>query len=227
MENVPIISIIGSRCRPDEEVKFNRWYSDVHIPMLLKYEGLTAVERYKVLTETPEYPTYWAIYHYDNLRAYDDRQKSPSLLAEVQKDMKATWPNGLDIRWRVSYLEHKKWSTSRAVSLSPNTVIHVVGVNGPAPEKDAEFNEWYDNTHVPWLMKTGTIAESIRYRITQESKDYPAYLAVYYFENPKAFEAFSNHPERLAAIKELDEHWPNGIGRMWWVQYQLIKGWKR
>ncbi len=233
----PVINIIGSRCRPEEEAKFNEWYNNTHIPMLMRYEGLKAVERFKILVENPDYSTYIAVYHYDNLKGLEERAKSPSS-AEAAAEVKTTWPEGLDIRWRVSYIEHKKWSTPGASQLSTNTVIHIVGVNGPAPEKDAEFNEWYDKTHVPWLMKTGTISQSARYQITQPNnvsltnlkaliKDYPTYLAVYYFANQKKYEEFSDHPERLAAIKELDEHWPNGIGRMWWVQYQLIKGWKR
>lgn len=224
MDN-PVIDIVASSPRPEDIDKLEPWYADVHVPMLMKY-GVISAERFKALTENPDYPAYLNMYHYANIRGYDERY-SPQASAEISKDVQARWPNGYGIRWRVWYIEHRKWSAPGAASLGTDAVIHVVGVNGPAPEKDAEFNEWYDNTHVPWLMKTGTIAQSVRYRIMQPNKDYPAYLAVYYFENPKAFEAFSNHPERLAAIKELDEHWPNGIGRMWWVQYQLIKGWKR
>ena len=224
MENVPLINIIASNPRPEDIDKLALWYNDVHVPMLMKY-GVKSAERFKILTENPDYPTYLNMYHYANLRGYEERQ-SPQASTKIAKDVQATWPNGYGIRWRIGYKEHKKWSSAGEAALNEKTVIHIVGVNGPCLGKDAEFNQWYDTTHVPWLMKTGTVTEAVRYRITQESKDYPAYLAVYYFENPKAFEAFSNHPERLAAIKELDEHWPNGIGRMWWVQYQLIKGWK-
>ena len=191
--------------------------------MLMRYEGLKAVERFKILTENPDYATYIAIYHYDNVKDMEGRSKSPSS-ADVAADMKATWPEGLDISWRVAYLEHKKWN---AAQLSPDTVIHVVGVNGPANVKETEFDAWYDNTHVPWLMKTGTISQSVRYRITRPNKDYPFYLAVYYFDNQKKYETFLDHPERVAAIKELDEHWPNGIGRMWWVQYKMMRDWKK
>jgi hypothetical protein len=225
MENVPVIHIVASSPRLEDIAKLTLWYNDVHVPMLMKY-GVKSAERFKILTKNSDYPTFLGIYHYENLQGYENRQ-SPAATAEIAKDVQATWPNGYGIRWRVWYVEHRKWSAPGAASLGTGAVIHIVGVNGPGLGKDAEFNRWYDTTHVPWLMKTGTIMQSVRYQIIQPNKDYPAYLAVYYFENPKAFEAFSNHPERLAAIKELDEHWPNGIGRMWWVQYQMMKGWKR
>jgi hypothetical protein len=224
MDN-PVIDIVAGSPRPEDIDKLALWYNDVHVPMLMKY-GVKSAERFKILTENSDYPTFLGIYHYANLRGYEERQ-SPQASTEISKDVQTRWPNGHGVRWHVLYIERKKWSASRLVALSPGTVIHLVGVNGPAPGKDAEFNYWYDNTHVPWLMKTGAVIEAVRYRITQESKDYPAYLAVYYFENPKAFEAFSNHPERLAAVKELNEHWPEGIGSVWRVQYQMIKGWKK
>jgi hypothetical protein len=225
MDNSPIIDIVASSPGPENIDKLERWYQDVHVRMIMKY-GAKSVERFKALTESLDYPVYLNMYHYDNIHGYEERQ-SAQASAEISKDVQARWPNGYGIRWRVWYIEHKKWSVSRPAALSPGTVIHIVGVNGPAPEKDTEFNEWYDNTHVPWLMKTGTISQSVRYRITQPSKDYPAYLAVYYFDNQKKYETFLDHPERVAAVKELNEHWPNGIGSMWRVQYKMMKAWKK
>ena len=225
MDN-PVINIIGVRCRPEEEPKYNNWYNDVHIPMLLKYEGLKGAERYRILAETPDYPNLIAFYKYDNLKDQESMATALFYVA-VAANIKATWTEGRDIRWRATFFEHRKWLAPSAGTLSPGAVIHIVGVNGPSPEKDAGFNEWYDNTHVPWLMKTGTISQSVRYRITQPNKDYPTYLAVYYFDNQKKYETFLDHPERAAAVKEMNEHWPGGIGSMWRVQYKMIKEWSK
>ena len=224
MEKVPFIHIVASSPRPEDVAKLAAWYKDVHVPMLMKY-GVKSAERFKILAESPDYPTYLNMYHYADLRGYEKRL-SPEASNEITKDVQATWPNGYGIRWRVGYLEHKKWRAPGAAPLTEGAVIHIVGVNGPALDKDVEFNQWYDNTHVSWLMKTGTIAEAARYRIFQLSKDYPTYLAVYYFENKGNYKTFTDHPERLAAVKELTEHWLGGIGSMWRVQYQMVKGWK-
>jgi hypothetical protein len=225
MDNSPVIDIVASSPRQEDMDKLEPWYQDVHVPMLMKY-GVKSAERFKALTDNSDYPAYLNMYHYADIRGYDERY-SPQASAEISKDLQASWPNGHGVRWHVWYIEHKSWSTSGTVALNPGMIIHIVGVNGPATGKEADFNEWYDNTHVPWLMKTGTISQSVRYRITQPGKDYPAYLAVYYFDNQKKYETFLDHPERVAAVKELNEHWPNGIGSMWRVQYKVIRGWKK
>ena len=223
MENAPLIYIVGSNPRPEDTEKLARWYNDRHIPMLMKY-GVNSAERFKILTESADYPVYLNIYRYENMQAYQKRQ-SPEASAEISKDSHATWPDGYGITWRAAYFEHRKWVTPSVSQLNAGAVIHVIGANGPGAEHDTEFNQWYDNTHVPWLMKSGTILQSVRYRIIEPNKDYPTYLAVYYFENKAKFEEFSTHPERVAAVKELNEHWPNGIGTVWRVQYQMVKGW--
>ena len=50
MAKKPIINIITTQCPTDDEVKFNKWYNEVHIPMLMKYQGCEAGSPlYKVL----------------------------------------------------------------------------------------------------------------------------------------------------------------------------------
>src|SRR5947207_3272062 len=36
MTSEPLIWIVGIQCRTEDEAKFNTWYDDVHVPMLLK-----------------------------------------------------------------------------------------------------------------------------------------------------------------------------------------------
>jgi hypothetical protein len=52
MPGKPVINIVATRCQPVDDEKFNRWYNEVHIPMLLKYKKLLGVARYKVITES-------------------------------------------------------------------------------------------------------------------------------------------------------------------------------
>ena len=48
MADKPVINIVGTRCQPDDDAKFNKWYNEVHIPMLLKCKELKGVTRYKI-----------------------------------------------------------------------------------------------------------------------------------------------------------------------------------
>ena len=42
-----IINIVATECRPEEEERFNKWYNEVHVPMLFKYKGMKRVTRCK------------------------------------------------------------------------------------------------------------------------------------------------------------------------------------
>ncbi len=225
MLEIPVINVVGSRCRPEEEAKFNKWYDEVHIPMLMKFKNMLAVARFKILKENPDYPTYLAIYQFLNKESYEAYEKSPEL-AKALAETKVSWPNGLDRMWRVQYEHLRDWQGEVKGAGRGKPLLHIVGAR-PKPEDEIRFNKWYDQTHVPWLMKTGVIKEAVRYKILKDSKDYPQYLAVYYFQSKKAFETFSDHPERLAAVKELQESWPDGIGTTWRVQYQMLKSWSK
>ena len=60
------------------------------------------------------------------------------------------------------------------------------------PDKEAEFNEIYDNEHVPTLLKVPGILSAARYETSAEGVQ--KYLAVYELENPDvpASEAFKS-----------------------------------
>ena len=120
METKPIIHIVGTQCRPEDEAKFNKWYDEIHTPLLLKFKGIKEVTRYKITKgikevapfrvtneieeyETEEYPAYLAIYKFESQNAYEAYLTSPELAA-AWGEAKKTWPDGgFRIKWRVQY----------------------------------------------------------------------------------------------------------------------------
>ena len=93
MADKKLIHIVGTRCKPEVDAKFNKWYEEVHIPLLLKFKGIKKVTRGKITNPAPELPTYLAIYEYENRKAFEDHQKSPEI-ATVVDDVKKTWKEG-------------------------------------------------------------------------------------------------------------------------------------
>ncbi len=226
MLDIPVINVVGSKCKPTEDNKFNKWYNEVHIPMLMKFPGMLAVSRFKIIKESPGYPTYLALYQFKNRESYEAYRNRPDA-AEVQADIKSNWPNGLDITWRVQYEFMRSWTEELESAGKGTPVINFVGTRAK-PEDEERFNKWYDNIHIPGLLKTGKVKEAIRYKIVSESKDYPPYLTVYYFENQKAYDDYFKSPARLEAIKEMETSWPdNRFDIVWRAQYKLIKSWKK
>ena len=91
MDNSPVINIVGSKCRPQDEARFNKWYDEIHIPMLMKFKGLKAVTRYKLANDAKDVPSYFAIFEFGSKADLDAYNKSPELAA-AREEMKQSWP---------------------------------------------------------------------------------------------------------------------------------------
>lgn len=107
-------------------------------------------------------------------------------------------------------------------------IINIVGTE-PRPDLEEKFNQWYDEIHVPLLLKHPAPRRVTRYKRIGGDDTLPPYLAVYEFEDNETFEEFRNSPERNAAMEEMEETWQAdekfkmlGVSR-----YELIKSWER
>ena len=104
-----MINIVATRCPPDEEAKFNKWYDEVHVPMLFKFKGMRKAIRCQITNETEEYPKYLAIYEFENKKSFEEYETSPELDA-VRKEMSETWKDRRwETVWRVQYEITKTW----------------------------------------------------------------------------------------------------------------------
>ena len=88
MEDKSIFFIVATECVPEVEEKFNKWYDEVHIPMLLEMKGLKEVRRYKLVRgNNDQYPKYMATYVFEDMEAYEEFENGPVLAAAKRK-----WP---------------------------------------------------------------------------------------------------------------------------------------
>ena len=104
-----ILNIVATECPTKNEEKFNKWYNEVHIPLLFKFKGMKKVSRYKRLGENKECPRYLAFYEFESKEALAAYPDSPELAAAMQ-EMQETWKGGgFDIKWRAQYEPIKTW----------------------------------------------------------------------------------------------------------------------
>ena len=61
----------------------------------------------------------------------------------------------------------------------PVTGVLIVLVDCGDPAREAEFNAWYDDVHVPDILSTGAYYSAVRYENTDTESGGPRYLAVY------------------------------------------------
>lgn len=106
----PVIKVTGVRCDPQVEERLNKWYDDVHIPMMLKFPGLSKVTRYKALTDVGGSSDYLAVYEFSDEQALRDFEDSPELAA-ARLEKQKSWKKG---EWerisRIQYEMVKTWS---------------------------------------------------------------------------------------------------------------------
>jgi uncharacterized protein (TIGR02118 family) len=96
MTKEPILYIVATETTPDKEEKFNKWYDEIHVPMLLGYKGIKKATRYKIANDMGEnkgQATYLACYEFENEEAFNGYLKSPALEAAL-KDTDNTWKDG-------------------------------------------------------------------------------------------------------------------------------------
>ncbi len=111
MQKKQMINIVASDCRPEDEYKFNSWYDEVHIPFLLKFDGLLSVSRYKLAGDIKGQARYLAVYEFDSEEAVERFSTSPEIAA-ARAEMKQTWgEKGIDIKWWAPYELLRRWQT--------------------------------------------------------------------------------------------------------------------
>ena len=106
-------------------------------------------------------------------------------------------------------------------------IIQIVASQS-SPEKEAKFDKWYTEVHVPMLFEFNGVKQASRYQRIGENEECAKYLAIYEFESKEALESFPRSPEFAAAIDDFEKQREEvGFGIKWAASYELIKSWER
>jgi hypothetical protein len=110
-----ILHVRGFNVPAENDAKFNKWYSETHIPLLMKTGEIEEATRYQRLTNDDKYPKYLTTYRIKDKEAlarYQD-QTSPQRIA-VREELNQTWPTpGYQGTWVVQYEEIKTWKKTK------------------------------------------------------------------------------------------------------------------
>jgi antibiotic biosynthesis monooxygenase (ABM) superfamily enzyme len=102
--------IVNTKCQPEDEEEFNKWYNEIHIPMVLKFKKLKEVSRFRTIGHS--LCSYIAIYGFANLQDLQDFEKSPELEL-ARKEMQETWGTKIEIVSRDSFELIKEWENKK------------------------------------------------------------------------------------------------------------------
>lgn len=109
MAKARILNIVASDCPAEVDAKFNKWYNEVHIPLLFKYKGLKRVTRYQLMPGgRGQGAKYLAIYECDSKDEMNAFPQTPEFKAAVD-EMNETWRGKFEIKWAANYEPIKTW----------------------------------------------------------------------------------------------------------------------
>lgn len=109
--------------------------------------------------------------------------------------------------------------------MNAKAVINIIGTTS-SPEGEEKFNSWYNEKHIPDLLKLKMIKSVRRFKLKGEFSDYPKFLAIYEFENLQQYDKFIKSPEVALARKDIEKIFEEVDGKfLWRVQYEEIESW--
>ena len=110
----------------------------------------------------------------------------------------------------------------------PNNFLIQIVASESTPEKEAEFDRWYTDVHVPMLFEFEGVKQASRYRRKGDNEQCAKYLAIYEFESEEALEAFPKSAAFAAAVADFeDKKEDTGFSMKWAGLYERIKSWER
>lgn len=117
MAQKSLIWMVGIQCRSEDEAKFNAWYDDIHVPMLLKGNLVQKVSRFKLAEktyyvgeDTQSCPNYLTIYEFGDQERFDAWMNGAARI-EAGEDKAKTWSaNPYEVKWATRYDLVNAWN---------------------------------------------------------------------------------------------------------------------
>ncbi len=243
MENAPIVHIGYLRVQPEYAERFGKWLMEAYWPLWMKSPLVRAVNRYQILKDTPEYPPTFTMMYFENFRAISNFWASPESVA-VAEDFRVLWTKRGEMGWGASYQLVRSFRDCSPSVESPSVedapVIHLEGISLSSEEEDTYdtwFEKWGCEVYMPLLMKMPGIIDCRCYRLlhydlpesfrVRDPAAHPTRLSVLHFENAEAYEDYKKSLEKSAFEGALSATLRRGLNYKWYVQYQLMKSWRK
>jgi antibiotic biosynthesis monooxygenase (ABM) superfamily enzyme len=110
MADSPYLWFVWTRCAAELDAEFNKWYDEIHIPMVAAGGHITAVTRYKLSSEAEsDQAPYLAAYEFKDVATFKAWLASDAL-ADARKEMKETWGGrDFELKSRALYEPVSHW----------------------------------------------------------------------------------------------------------------------
>ena len=171
--------------------EFHDWYDHEHVPERLRVPGFLNAERW-IADDNPM--VHVATYDLD----------SPAILiSDALQGSRRRQPVGLDQTRNLDVPPHhalrrRTTNPRRAGRARRRRLPLLVASMTPDPDAEAEFNDWYDNEHLPNLSRVPGVISARRFRASDTESE-RKYLSLYHLQDlgvsrSDAWSAASNTP---------------------------------
>ena len=232
LKDKPLLFIVQTNVAPEGEDDFNDWYND-HIPHLLKVRGYLWGQRYVAMRGDRKYIAVYQIEsadYFDYLLGPDHSKRHPITLAEWEK-----WDRLPLSDIRICVYEQISGTPLAAPFLRSDRPIVLEMVDVVA-EKEQEWNQWYDSSHMPNLLKVPGYVIGGRFRLVENPvlaylQTKPKYIAVYELEGedvvPSVMDRDKLNPEAKAEFDNWEKYCRPIVSDLSLYAYRIIsKHWK-
>ncbi|THH19041.1 hypothetical protein EW146_g2048 [Bondarzewia mesenterica] len=200
------------------ESEFHDWYNNEHVPLRVNTPTFSSWARYE--QQDGEKPSWGALY---DLESYEATQVPPySRLAETRSEREK------NLMSRLEFLDRRIYTTYEGHPIHPPSafydpkktapIVLIVGIS-VKPEAEEDFNNWYDEEHIPLLAKAPGWIRSRRFVLEDahsigtgggRKEGPPKYLAVHEWTeeiNPESeeFKAALNTPWRTKILQSITD----------------------
>jgi hypothetical protein len=248
MENRPTIRIRTSRVQSEYEDRFNNWIIEAYHPLLITVPGYTGFDDYKIVKENPQYERYLSINYYEN-RMEQIKIRNNQKVIDVTRDLN-TWGNRAEMTWYPAYelmmnfrKEEKDLAENGLLRIEKAPIMHIEGYS-LSPDDEEKFGTWFAKwgygLYIPLLMKLPGLKEYSWYKFidvdvnglpdifkVKRPVQYPSYLSILHFDGINTYENYERSMELAGFRDHMKVPFPAGLDFKWYVQYQLVKSWRK
>jgi len=211
---------------PERENEWIDWYKTIHAPDILKTPGfLTArlFERKEYRDGRGQFFTMYDIETDDIEKTIVVRQKTRAREIETGRGSTAVFPVWKDVVWK--QIKRAESDKKRAPELQK--WVNLVEVNCVDTTKETDFNDWYNNIHLPDVLETPGFVAATRYEMKEFRDGRAKYLTIYELETSDIENTLAVRREKRIKEKEQGRQtnlWiPVWRDVLWRMLFELIK----
>ena len=206
----PLLLLVQANIDAEHEHAFNGWYYH-HVPKLLEIPGWQWGRRYVGVKGETRYLALYSVATMDamvRVMASDPALKDPRAVDERQRF--DAIPGKTDVVSNI--YEQISGTTLGAPLLKDDHYLSVVMADIADPDKEAEWNAWYDHSHVPNLTQVPGYLSGARFRIRTDPRIGgkpmgPKYLALYEWEGAHCLSTLGDPAAMIPEARAELEKW--------------------